>query len=266
MSSRTTPWEPGTPCWADLSTPDVAASHAFYSAALGWEITDMGADFGHYAIAYRDGRTVAGIGPAMSPDQPTAWMTYLAVEDADKTAELITANGGTVVAAPMAVGDEGRMAIALDPTGAAFGIWQAGRMIGAQLVNEPGGLTWNDHHSSDPDAARGFYAAVFGFTYTTMEGPFDYAMIDGAGPGGAIGAIGETDPELPPGTPAHWMVYFAVADADATIGTATGHGARLLAGPVDTPYGRMATLADPQGALIKIMGVSAPAEGEGEAR
>jgi uncharacterized protein len=262
MSTRTTAWEPGTPCWADLSTPDVAASHAFYSAVMGWEISDMGADFGHYAICYRDGQTTAGIGPAMSTDQPTAWMTYFSVEDADKTADLILSHGGTIVAAPMDVADEGRMAIAVDPTGAVFGIWQAGRMIGSQLVNEPGGLTWNDHHSSDPDAARAFYSAVFGFTYTPMEGPFDYATIGGAGPGGTIGAIGEADPELSAGTPAHWMVYFAVADADAAIGTAAGHGARLLAGPVDTPFGRMATLADPQGALLKVVGVGRVQEGE----
>jgi predicted enzyme related to lactoylglutathione lyase len=263
MSTRITPWEPGTPCWADLGTPDMAASHAFYSALLGWEINDMGADFGHYAICTRNGHATAGIGPAMSPDQPIAWTTYLAVEDADKTADLITSNGGRIIAAPMAVADQGRMAIALDPTGAAFGIWQAVKMIGSAVVNEPGGLSWNDHHSSDPDAARAFYAAVFGFSYTPMDGPFDYATIDGSGPGGAIGGIGENDPELPAGTPAHWMVYFTVADADAAVATATPQGARVLAGPADTPFGRMVTLADPQGAILKLLGTT-PASVEGD--
>jgi hypothetical protein len=154
----------------------------------------------------------------------------------------------------MAVADQGRMAIAVDPTGATFGIWQAGRMIGAQIVNEPGGMTWNDHHSADPNAARAFYAEVFGYGYTPMEGGFDYATIDGDGPGGAIGGLGEPDPELPAGTPAHWMVYFSVADADVAVSTATSLDGRVLAGPMDTPFGRMVTLQDPQGAFVKLMG------------
>src|SRR5262245_54307042 len=129
MSIRTTPWEPGTPCWVDLGTPDVTASHAFYSAVLGWQFIDQGPDFGHYTFCTRDEHPTAGIAPAMSPEQPTVWTTYLAVENADKTAELITANGGTIVVAPMDVAEQGRMAIAVDPTGAGFGLWQAKRMI-----------------------------------------------------------------------------------------------------------------------------------------
>jgi hypothetical protein len=87
MSTRSTPWNPGTPSWADLTTSDVPAATTFYSAVLGWQVNDLGADFGHYAICTRDGQAAAGIGPAMSPGQPTAWTTYLAVEDADKAAE-----------------------------------------------------------------------------------------------------------------------------------------------------------------------------------
>jgi predicted enzyme related to lactoylglutathione lyase len=133
-----------------------------------------------------------------------------------------------------------------------FGAWQADGMIGAQLVNEPGGLAWNDCHSTDPRAARAFYHAVFGFNYTTMAGPFDYTTIDGAGPGAAIGGIGEPDPSLP-GAPSHWTVYFSVEDADETIATAIALGGTEQTAASDTPFGRMATLRDPQGALFKIM-------------
>ncbi|HEY6797204.1 MAG TPA: VOC family protein [Kineosporiaceae bacterium] len=262
MSTRSTPWEPGTPCWVDLGTPDVAASHAFYSELLGWEIQDMGPDFGHYAICSRDGHATAGIGPTMSAEQPVAWTTYLAVEDADKTTDLITTNGGTIIAAPMSVADQGRMAIAMDPTGAAFGIWQADKMIGAQLVNEPGGLTWNDHHSTDPDAARAFYTAVFGYSYTRMDGPYDYATIDGTGPGMVIGGIG-ADPGLPPGAGSYWLTYFSVADTDAAVATATSRGGRVISPATDTPFGRMATLADPQGAVFTIS-AAPPATTESE--
>jgi uncharacterized protein len=254
MSTRTGPWEPGTPCWADLGTSDVPAAQAFYAALFGWQANDLGEEFGHYAICTRDGSTTAGIGPVMSTDQPVAWTTYLATDDLDKALESVAGAGGTIVSPAMDIPGQGRMAVAIDPTGGSFGLWQAGAMIGAQLVNEPGAMMWNDHHSPDPEAARAFYATVFGFRYSPMEGPFDYASIDGAGPGGAIGGIGAPDPDLPPDTAAGWTAYFAVADTDEALAVATSHGGRTLAGPVDTPFGRMATVADPQGATFKIMG------------
>lgn len=256
MSTRTTPWEPGTPTWADLGSSDVAASTDFYSAVFGWEIVDMGPEFGHYGICRRNGLDAAGLGPIMGEGQPSAWTTYLAVEDVEKTAEAIAANGGTVVSAPMDVGDQGRMAIAVDPTGAVFGIWQALSMIGSQIVNEPGGVAWNDHNSADPATARAFYAAVFGYTYQAMPGDEDYSTIDGAGPGDTIGGIGAFKPGTPPEMPPHWMVYFAVDDTDAACATATQHGGSVLAPPWDTPFGRMAVLAGPEGAVFM---VSSPA-------
>ena len=64
--------------------------------------------------------------------------------------------------APGDVGPLGRMLIAADPTGAVFGVWQAGTHIGAGLVNRPGGLVWEDLRSPEPERARAFYRSVFG--------------------------------------------------------------------------------------------------------
>ena len=55
MSVRSTLWEPGTPCWADLTTSDTAAAQAFYAAVLGWQVQDMGEDFGHFFVTMQDG-------------------------------------------------------------------------------------------------------------------------------------------------------------------------------------------------------------------
>jgi predicted enzyme related to lactoylglutathione lyase len=252
MSTRSTPWPHGTPTWVDLSTSDIATSTAFYSALMGWEVNDLGSEFGNYHIATRRGLSTAGMAPSMTPDQPNAWTTYLAADDVDKTADAITAYGGRIIAPPMDVAQQGRMAIAADPTGAVFGLWQARSMIGAQLVNEPGGIVWNDQTSSDPQAARRFYAAVFGYTYSTVDGGQDYATIDGAGPGGTIGGIGALAAELPPGTPARWTVYFAVEDVDVACTTATDNGGAVIAPPFDTPYGRMAGLQGPEGASFMV--------------
>ena len=262
MSTRSTPWQAGTPSWADLTTPDATAAAAFYTAVMGWEVHDRGADFGHYAVCTRDGHAAAGLGPAASPDQPTAWTTYLAVDDVEKVAESVVTHGGTLLVPPVTVADQGRMALALDPTGAPFGLWQALSMIGAELVNEPGGMVWNEHHSADPEAARAFYGAVLGHTYTVVEGGEGYTTIDGAGPGNTVGGIGGLAADEA-GGPSSWAVYFAVDDADAAVAAATARGGHVVSGPDDTPFGRMATLTDPQGARFSIMGVAATPEAGG---
>ena len=57
---------------------------------------------------------------------PSHWTTYIASDDVDDTAAKIRDAGGTVLMDPFDVFDAGRMTIAQDPTGATFGVWQAG--------------------------------------------------------------------------------------------------------------------------------------------
>jgi predicted enzyme related to lactoylglutathione lyase len=254
MPIRTAPWPTGTPCWVDLSVPDVDAAKEFYAAVFGWTYLDLGEEFGHYQMCQRDGHSAAGIGPQQSPDQPPAWMTYLASDAVDDTAQKITENGGTVLAGPFDVPRAGRMCIALDSQGAAFGVWQATKGIGAEIYNEPGSLVWNEAAETDADAARKFYAAVFGYSYQPVEGTGgEYTTFHREGePLGGIGGLGNRPPETPP----HWMSYFTVADTDAALAAAIERGATVLGEPADTPYGRMASITDPQGATFSVIGVT----------
>lgn len=252
MPIRTAPWPTGTPCWVDLAVPDVEAATEFYAAILGWTYTDTGEEFGHYQMCQREGRSAAGIGPLHSADQPPAWTTYFASDAVDSTAQKITDNGGTLLAGPFDVSDSGRLCVALDPQGAVFGAWQAAKHVGAEIYNQPGALVWNEAAVPDPDAARKFYAAVFGYSYQPVEGAgWEYTTFHGEGD--ALGGIGGLD-NSPPGAPPHWMIYFMVADSDIAVAAATERGATVLAGPFDTPYGRMAVITDPQGATFAIMG------------
>lgn len=260
MTTRDIPWPKGTPCWVDLATTDREAAWDFYGQLFGWKITDSGEEFGHYGMAEIDGLPVAGIGQIMpGSEQPPAWTTYLATDDADTTVAAVTANGGTVMAGPMPIGDLGRLTVAQDPTGAVFGTWQAQQMIGCAVVNQPGALVWNECLTRDTGRARTFYSAVFGYTYTPVEGGFDYTTIDGEGPGGTVGGIGELDASLPPEVPAFWLAYFQVQDADAVAEQATSRGGQVRMGPFDTPYGRTVILTDPQGAAFAI--IAPPAAG-----
>ena len=200
MVTRDTRWPAGTPCWVDVSVDDVPKAIAFYQALFGWDIQAGGPEVGGYAIAHLNGRIVAGISPKFAaPDAPSAWTTYLAADDANAVAEKIKAAGGQVMQGPVDVMEEGRMAIALDPTGAAFGLWQGGQTTGIGLANQTGALTWNEHVSWDFNAGQAFYRAVFGYEYQDVSGEgFRYAMlmVDGR----EVGGIGQYLPETPAGT------------------------------------------------------------------
>jgi predicted enzyme related to lactoylglutathione lyase len=152
MTARTS-YRPGEPTWVDLASADLDASRAFYGGLFGWEAPEGDPAFGGYTQFAKGGKAVAGLAPLMSPDQPVAWSCYISVADADKTAELVTANGGSVQAEPMDVADLGRMAFFADPAHGHIGIWQPGTMTGADLIQEEGTLGWIE--LSLPRPARG---------------------------------------------------------------------------------------------------------------
>jgi predicted enzyme related to lactoylglutathione lyase len=252
MPTRSTPWPAGTPCWVDIAVPDVAAATAFYGPVLGWSFVDTGEQYGHYTIAQVDGKAAAALGPAQGPDQPPAWTIYLASDDADATAKLVADNGGTMLFDPMDIPGNGRMAMALDASGAAFGIWQQAGMIGAEVYNEAGSLVWEDARLTDPEAGQQFYATVFGHTFGAVPGaPDDYVTfaVDGEIVGGMGGMMG-----APEGTPSHWVPYFMVSDVDAALTAVTAGGGTVLMEATDTPFGRMGIVTDPFGATFCLHG------------
>jgi hypothetical protein len=241
------------PNWVDVSAPDVPAARAFYTAVFGWTFREPDAESGAdaYFLAQVDGRDVAAVGPLMSP-APAAWTLYLATDDALATVSAAEAAGATVLAPVGEVGPLGRIAVLADPTGAVFGLWEAGTHIGLGRVNEPGSLVWEDLATSDPDAARAFFEGLFGYRYAPVDmAPPEYQtfeLADGIPAGGMGPMMG-----APEGTPPHWTVCFATADTEAAVAAATANGGSLLGEPFDTPYGRMATLADPGGATFMVV-------------
>jgi uncharacterized protein len=260
MVTRDTPWEPGTPCWVELMTNDLASARLFYEELFGWHLEETGPDTGGYLLASVEGRTLGGLGPIMAEmDHPPVWGTYLATADANATAEAITAAGGTIVAPVMAVMDVGTMAVAQDATGAAFSIWQAGTNTGMQIANVPNTPTWNELLTRDFTRAQEFYAAVFGWTYDDLSsGDFQYATFNVNGR--AVGGIGSMPPEVPDRVPPHWRVYFQVEDPDEIVDRVVKLGGNVINPPEDTPYGRMAHVTDPQGAPFSVIKGQSPDE------
>lgn len=256
MSERSS-HEPGTPSWVDLASPDLDGSAAFYGELLGWEVTESGPpeQTGGYRMCQLRGRAVAGMGPIQDEQMPPAWMPYVTVADADAAAARAVEAGGSELMGAMDVMDAGRMAVLADPTGGAFSIWQPREHIGAELVNEPGALAWNELNSTDLEASRRFFAELFGWEYRTIDvGGMDYTEVtlDGATIAGMMAMPGG----LPEGTPTHWSTYFAVADCDASVQAATQRGAEVMVEPRDIPAGRFAFLTDPQGATFAVIALA----------
>ncbi|HEX8767855.1 MAG TPA: VOC family protein, partial [Jatrophihabitans sp.] len=161
---------------------------------------------------------------------------------------------------PLDVMDLGRLALCADPSGATFGLWQPGRHLGVGVVNEPASLIWTEQMSRSSEPNLAFYSAVFGWEFHDMSGDgFRYATFvsDGRDIGG-VGEYAADGLELP----AQWWVYLAVDDTDEAVDQLVRLGGSVLRPPADSPYGRMATVADNQGATFSLM--AAPPEGYGD--
>ncbi|WP_144712125.1 VOC family protein [Curtobacterium pusillum] len=252
----------GTPCWSDLGVDDVAAARSFYAAVFGWEVPDGPPGAGGHVVALLDGRPVAGIGPRMGGGGgPGAWTTSLATADLDATIGAVTDAGGSELTPALDVLDDGRMAIAADPTGVVFGLWQGRGLSGYGRVNEPGAACWNETHTTDADAATAFYGAVFGYRFDVFgdpSAPYAIAKLPGAEAGSDPVAGVFTPPTgLPEGSPGYWVTWFGANDTDATVAAVVEHGGTVLAGPTDSPFGRSALVLGAQGERFGV--IAAPA-------
>ncbi|KAA0024111.1 VOC family protein [Antrihabitans cavernicola] len=248
MPTRDQAWPQGTPCWIDVQVDDVAQAREFYSSLFGWQIDDGPDDAGGYVMALVDGRPAAGIGPKMGDDpMPSVWTTYLAADSADDIAKKVAAAGGQAFMPPFDVMDVGRMFVAADPAGAVFGVWEAKAHKGAAIYNQHGTYCWNEAHTTDYAAAKVFYSAVFGWTYTELGDTYcTFAVSSGDMAGGVAD-------ESATGASSHWLTWFQVDDTDAALAKAVELGGSVLEEPSDTPFGRSGVITGSQGEVFGVI-------------
>jgi predicted enzyme related to lactoylglutathione lyase len=250
--------QPGTFCWIELGTSDSEAAKSFYNQLFGWDYEDnpMG-EHGTYTIIKLNGKEVGGLYKLFPElvDQgvPPHWLSYIAVTNADDAVEKAKAAGATIMNGPMDVMTAGRMAVMKDPTGAAFAVWQAKDSKGLQVRGEPGSLVWNELGTRDTGKGGEFYSNFFGWTRQPFPGsPIEYTIFNNGGANG-VGGMYKIPAEMGP-VPPHWLVYFAVADCDATVQKTTQLGGKVMKPAEDIPgVGRFAILLDPQNAAFAIL-------------
>lgn len=256
-----TPHPPGTFCWPELGTTDLKAAAKFYSSLFGLTVFDASpAPEMQYYILRQDGKDAAAI-YQFGPDQammPPAWMIYASVTNVAESTKKCEALGGKVVMPNIEVMDLGKLSVLQDPSGAFFAIWETVTHKGVTAMGTPGTFCWGELWTRDTAGAIKFYTQLFpwksktdnsaGMQYTEwmvgeqpIGGMADLAMM---GPHGA---------QIPP----HWLLYFMVADCDATVANAKKLGAAVVKEPMDIPkVGRFSVLMDPQGAAFAIIKLS----------
>jgi predicted enzyme related to lactoylglutathione lyase len=244
----------GQPSWADVTSPDVDAAASFYSELFGWDADKAPQpEAGGYTMFSREGKHVAAASPPPQEGIPPHWTVYLAADDVDGIAARIREAGGDVMMEPFDVFDSGRMTLAADPTGAMFGVWQAGNHIGSQLRGEPGTMNWAEVQTRDKAAAQAFYEQVFGYETETMDmgagGDYVLLKVNGQSAAGLI-QIGREWGDVP----SNWSVVFEVADCDAAVAKVQELGGSVIREPQDLEgVGRFALVADRWGAVFQVI-------------
>ena len=248
-------YEHGVPSWVDLGTPDIPKAIEFYSGLFGWQIEQGPPEAGGYSMAMYKGKPAAGIGPQMNPGPPY-WTTYVSVDSADQALARARDAGGKVLMEGMDVMDVGRMGIITDPVGAVISVWEPRAHIGAGIVNEPNAYSWSELVTTDTEASKQFYGAVFGWGSETHGEGGPMAYTEWKVGGRSVGGMMKKPPMMPAEVPPHWGVYFSVDGTEAAMDKVKELGGQVLMGPMDVEPGKIAVVQDPQGAVFNIITVA----------
>lgn len=250
----------GTFSWADLASTDASKSREFYTKLMGWGTVDIPMGDGTvYTMLTLDGANVTGMSQMQaemaSAGVPSHWNNYVTVDDVDAMATKVKQLGGTVIAEPFDVSDNGRMMVLQDPGGAMLSLWQAKNQIGAEIVNTPGAMSWNELATRDIGKVRDFYTGLFGWDIQKDEEQNYHYILNNGRMNGGINVMDANYGEMP----SVWTTFFSVADVDATASKAQSLGGNLMMPVIDAgDTGRLAIVADPTGAVCTFIQLKQP--------
>ena len=239
--------------WHELMTTDTTAATKFYGGLFGWTVKEMNGPMGTYRM-FMQGEMPIGGAMASPPGVPSNWLVYMGVEDVDASAKKIAEVGGKIMVPPTTVPDMLRFACGADGQGAAFGIMK-GMGPGSDKPpydgpSRPGTFTWDELHTKDLEAAKKFYAAVFGWTGKgSAGGAMDYWhwQSNGKDIGGMMSLMGG------PGVPPHWLAYIAVSDVDAMTKKVETLGGKVVMPAMEIEkVGKFSVVKDPTGGVFSL--------------
>jgi hypothetical protein len=249
--------------WYELLTSDADAAGEFYTAVTGWSVDDSGQAGMDYRILSMPTGQIAGL-MALTPEMQSngaqpCWLGYIGVDDVDACAERIKAAGGGVHVPPTDIPNVGRFAFVNDPQGVMFYIMRGASDEDSNsfAATEPmlGHCAWNELATTDPQAAKAFYGAEFGWV---QDGDIDmgplgkYEFLWDGERRFMLGAVMPKMAEMP--VP-FWTFYFRVADIDVAVDKIKAKGGTIVQEPMEIPGGDYSLNAiDPQGAAFALVG------------
>jgi predicted enzyme related to lactoylglutathione lyase len=121
MSENKPSSESGRFCWNELVAVDEASAKSFYTSLFGWTTEAFGGSK-DYTLFKKGKDNIGGMMKCPQPGLPSHWLAYVTVDDVDATAAQAKKLGGKVVVEPFDVPTIGRMAVLVDPQGAAIAI------------------------------------------------------------------------------------------------------------------------------------------------
>ncbi|MCB5182820.1 VOC family protein [Streptomyces antimicrobicus] len=237
---------------------DLETSQRFYGAVLGWQFRHgkLGETF---SVAEVDGLPVAGIGALAAEMAATTvtWTPYFAVDDADKAVDRIRERTGTVAVGPLALGEQGRAALAADPDGAVFGIWE-GQVRSEWRVGTGPAPAWLELRTRNAFDAALFYGEVLEWATgrpDRCEVAYEEDKVvlrQGGEPVARLSGQALEPAAFDPQVRPRWHVHFRVAALEPAVAAALSLGGHRASAVHTSDRERCVTLRDPDGALFDI--------------
>jgi uncharacterized protein len=232
---------PGRPARFVLSSPQAPELAAFYTRLFGWQPGTEGA----FTLGER---TVAQVREGQG-----GWLPYLTVPDLSAAIRQARAAGASL--AGSADDPSGLSAVIVDPAGTPLGLSEPGDGPAVEVMAEDGAVIWVEQKTRQQDAATRFLSDLFGYEFAGPTGPGKVRVAQTEGP--VFGGVMQFDGRWAADTKSHWLLYFQVADTQASLDRAVGLGGSVWFPPFDTPLGHMAYLRDPQGNAFAVVHLSA---------
>jgi predicted enzyme related to lactoylglutathione lyase len=246
----------GKVIFVELVTPDLAAAKEFYAGLFGWTYRDIPIAGGKYAEAYLGGDAVAGLVHKPVPPgehrQP-AWLSFFAARDVDATRRIAVEHGAKVLVEPHALPNRGREAVLADPEGAVFAVLASSSGDPPDVLAAPGEWIWSSLITSDAETGTAFYQTLFDYEAFDLPADSGAQHVLLAGENYARASVNSLPPARPNMHP-HWLNYVRVDDTETMAAKVTALGGRVLVAPrIDRHGGKVAVVADPQGAPFGLL-------------
>lgn len=233
-------------CWMELITHDFQGARAFYGEMFGWDLIPMEGAPVPYLIVATNEEPGGAIMARPEPGIPTAWSAYVRVADIDAAMVRVDELGGKVWRPKQEVPGFGWFAVACDPQGGFFCLWQnaPGAVAPPMEAKGPNPFCCVELMTYDPAGARAFYGGLFDWKFSELPNPsLPVTGIDAGQP-----PMGTIVPIVEPGIPVHWLVFMAVENLDSAVARVGRLGGKVWKERTEVPgAGAFAVACDPQG-------------------